>query len=288
MGRNWTEEEDTILKNFVATHGKQWNVVAAQLPRRTPTQIAARWEKCLDPTLTKGPFTAEEDAQIFKFVKKHGPHSWPRINKYIPQRSPKQCRERWFNHLDPNVTKTAWTPEEDQIIFDQYLQMGGKWSIIARLIPGRTDNAVKNRWNSSLSKRLKKDGKGNTMLLPDKSKHHRGGKPSAIRVEQKPERPRPPPLETPPVNDETFIEIEKPTIILDDMTPPSAAQLPFSPFFEHTYPDLSCQAMSPISPNKGLMVFSPDIMVPTNDIGAKSFLFSPLGDQVVDYDSRFD
>ena len=170
MGRKWDENEDKILKQLVQTHGKQWNLIAQHLPKRTASQVAARWEKCLDPNITKGPFTAEEDQLIINYVNQNGARGWPRITAILPNRSSKQCRERWFNHLDPSVKKVQWTPEEDNLIFKQHKQIGPKWSTIAKMIPGRTDNAIKNRWNSSILKRIQTDANGNEYILPDSSR----------------------------------------------------------------------------------------------------------------------
>lgn len=170
MRRKWNKSEDSALKELVKEHGKQWNVIAQHLQSRTPSQAAARWEKCLNPAITKGPFTPEEDALIRDYVASNGPRSWPRITSVLPHRSSKQCRERWFNHLDPNVMKAPWTQEEDNFIYQQYKILGGKWSTISKMLHGRTDNAIKNRWNSSISKRLTKDPNGLEIILPDNSK----------------------------------------------------------------------------------------------------------------------
>ena len=75
----------------------------------------------------------------------------------MPGRIGKQCRERWFNHLDPSIKRGEWTTEEDKILFEAQRVCGNRWCEIAKLLPGRTENAVKNRFNSSARKRWLKD-----------------------------------------------------------------------------------------------------------------------------------
>ncbi|CAN0190293.1 unnamed protein product, partial [Hapterophycus canaliculatus] len=74
---------------------------------------------------------------------------WSVVASLLPGRLGKQCRERWFNHLDPSVKKTAWTSREDEVLFNAQTFFGTRWCEIAKFLPGRTENAVKNRYNSS-------------------------------------------------------------------------------------------------------------------------------------------
>jgi hypothetical protein len=104
--------------------------------------------------LTKGVWSREEDLLLLAAVEECGPKRWSSIAARVPGRIGKQCRERWHNHLDPGICKSAWTAEEDVLIMDRYSEVGGAWATIALSLPGRTDNAVKNHFNSSLKRRL--------------------------------------------------------------------------------------------------------------------------------------
>jgi hypothetical protein len=165
----WTKEEDDILEELVPIYGaKNWKKIAEKIPGRTPIQCLHRWTKILQPGLVKGPWTIEEDRKLIDWVKNEGPRNWSKCAEFIIGRNGKQCRERWFNTLNPKVKKGGWEIEEDYKIFFFYQAFGGKWSKIMNLFEGRTENSIKNRFYSTL-RRISAEKKKETSSLIHKS-----------------------------------------------------------------------------------------------------------------------
>ena len=99
-------------------------------------------------------WSPKEDAALRLAVNANSDKNWKKIASHLPGRSGGRCRERWYNHLSPDIRKGGWTDEEDTLIIDSHARLGNKWAEISKLLVGRPDNEVKKRWNNTLKKRV--------------------------------------------------------------------------------------------------------------------------------------
>ncbi|XP_022725989.1 transcription factor MYB41-like [Durio zibethinus] len=115
---------------------------------------------CCDKNgLKKGPWTPEEDLKLTNYIQSHGPANWHTLPKNAGlQRCGKSCRLRWTNYLRPDIKRGRFSFEEEETIIQLHSILGNKWSAIAARLPGRTDNEIKNYWNTHIRKRLLKNG----------------------------------------------------------------------------------------------------------------------------------
>mmetsp|Transcript_18979 Transcript_18979/g.22597 ORF Transcript_18979/g.22597 Transcript_18979/m.22597 type:complete len:995 (-) Transcript_18979:144-3128(-) len=156
----WGEEEDAVLREGVLRYGiNDWDAVSRHMIpshcRRNASSCERRWS-IVKGNVVKGPWLPEEDLLLRDLVGKIGAKKWSVIANSIPGRAGKQCRERWLNHLDSTVKKCDWSEEEDAQLIAAQRMMGNKWSDIAKILPGRAENAVKNRYNSLITKKIAK------------------------------------------------------------------------------------------------------------------------------------
>jgi hypothetical protein len=109
--------------------------------------------RSLKQALPRRKFTPEEDMKLRALVESIGTQSWEDIARFIPDRSARQCRDRYKNYLLESLVRDPWTPEEDALVVQKFHQIGPKWVEIGKMLSGRSGNNVKNRWHKHLCKR---------------------------------------------------------------------------------------------------------------------------------------
>ncbi|CAH1439504.1 unnamed protein product [Lactuca virosa] len=113
---------------------------------------------CYDNGVKKGAWSEDEDNKLRAYIQRYGHWNWGLLPKFAGvSRSGKSCRLRWMNYLRPNIKHGNFTKEEDDLLIDLHKKLGNKWSTIAAKLPGRSDNEIKNRWNTHLKKRAQNE-----------------------------------------------------------------------------------------------------------------------------------
>jgi len=159
----WSEDEMDLLRKLVETYkdsAPKWNEVAENFTGHSAIECLTKWQAMTNPPVIKGKgsWTAEEDAILREKRQLYG-RKWAKIAAHLPGRQGKQCRERFVNHLDPELKKGEWTDDEEAILIAMHQHYGNRWANIAKNLPGRSDNDVKNHWYSTIQRKFAQHGK---------------------------------------------------------------------------------------------------------------------------------
>uniref|UniRef100_A0A7S4R1F3 Uncharacterized protein n=1 Tax=Ditylum brightwellii TaxID=49249 RepID=A0A7S4R1F3_9STRA len=159
----WRDDETTLLKKLIEQYqdtSPRWNDIAGNFPNRTAIDCLTKWQSLSSPPVIKGKgsWTVEED-NILRDKRQLYGRKWAKIAAHLPGRQGKQCRERFVNHLDPELKKGEWTDDEEAILIALHEHHGNRWANISKQLHGRSDNDVKNHWYSTIQRKFQQHGK---------------------------------------------------------------------------------------------------------------------------------
>ncbi|KRX09112.1 Homeodomain protein [Pseudocohnilembus persalinus] len=153
----WTSEEDQLLVKYHKEYNGKWEQIAKLIQDRNASQCAQRYRR-LNPTRIRSHWTPQEDEIVKKMVKKFG-KNWGLLANNLEGRNGKQVRERYLNCLDPEIDWDPFDKTEDTIIWLFYKKIGPKWSEISKLLQGRPENMIKNRYYAHLKRIMNENPK---------------------------------------------------------------------------------------------------------------------------------
>jgi hypothetical protein len=158
----WTSDDVELLEKLVEQYkdaAPRWNDVAANFSNHSAIECLTKWQSMTNNPVIKGKgsWTPEEDQLLTEKRLLYG-RKWAKIASHLPGRQGKQCRERYVNHLNPELKKGEWTDDEEAILIAMHQHHGNRWANISKQLPGRSDNDVKNHWYSTIQRKFAQHG----------------------------------------------------------------------------------------------------------------------------------
>ncbi|CAL9098319.1 unnamed protein product [Musa textilis] len=154
---NWEGNHSLLFVSYkLPSAPRNHNFILSHRSSLSPLpSIMGRSPCCEKAHTNKGAWTKEEDLRLIAYINAHGEGCWRSLPKAAGLlRCGKSCRLRWINYLRPDLKRGNFTEEEDELIINLHSLLGNKWSVIARRLPGRTDNEIKNYWNTHIRRKL--------------------------------------------------------------------------------------------------------------------------------------